>query len=244
MDMYVGTYTGIAITATAKTAGEEDDGFDWKSVTGLAPEEKIINIGQQIKDLMEQKESFFGEDVDWKAGEGGGLADKYSAMMEDADESWIDLVRKEIFAQEGNVDPFHILCYGISADFVVKANLYVTMGMSFEFGVARRYNFSILLFHKQSTNETIDLEEAHYNFDFYVMGTVGVRVGVEFEIAVGLFSLKLDSNPEFTGSVLVACARAAHRMAEEGQAGCRTMFDIAPAYLSPLSGDYLRAHML
>ena len=150
----VGTYTGIAITATAKTASEEDDGFDWKSVTGLAPEEKIINIGQQIKDLMEQKESFFGEDVDWKAGEGGGLADKYSAMMEDADESWIDLVRKEIFAQEGNVDPFHILCYGISADFVVKANLYVTMGMSFEFGVARRYNFSILLFHKQSTNET------------------------------------------------------------------------------------------
>ena len=186
----VGTYTGIAITATAKTAGEDDDGFDWK---GLAPEEKIINIGQQIKDLMEQKESFFGEDVDWKAGEGGGLADKYSAMMEDADESWIDLVRKEIFAQEGNVDPFHILCYGISADFVVKANLYVTMGMSFEFGVARRYNFSILLFHKQSTNETIDLEEAHYNFDFYVMGTLGVRVGVEFEIGVGLFSLKLDS---------------------------------------------------
>ena len=91
------------------------------------------------------------------------------------------------------MDPFHILCYGISADFVVKANLYVTMGMSFEFGVARRYNFSILLFHKQSTNETIDLEEAHYNFDFYVMGTLGVRVGVEFEIGVGLFSLKLDS---------------------------------------------------
>lgn len=189
----VGTYTGIAITATAKTAGKDDEGFDWKPVTGLAPEEKIINIGQQIKDLMEQKESFFGEDVDWKAGEGGGLAEKYSAMMENADESWIDLVRKEIFAQEGNVDPFHILCYGISADFVVKANLYVTLGMSFEFGVARRYNFSIMLFHKQSTNETIDLEEAHYNFDFYVMGTVGVRVGVEFEIGVGLFSLKLDS---------------------------------------------------
>ncbi len=58
------------------------------------------------------------------------------------------------------------------------------------------------------------------------------------------FSLKLDSNPEFTGSVLVACARAAHRMAEEGQTGCRTMFDIAPAHLSPLSGEELRATML
>lgn len=58
------------------------------------------------------------------------------------------------------------------------------------------------------------------------------------------YSLKLDSNPQFTGSVLVACARAAHRMSEEGQSGCKTMFDIAPAYLSPLSGEELRAHML
>ena len=65
--------------------------------------------------------------------------------------------------------------------------------MTFEYGVAKRYNFSLMLFHKQSTNDTIDLEEAHYQFDFYVMGTVGIRAGVEFEIAMGLFSLKVDS---------------------------------------------------
>lgn len=58
------------------------------------------------------------------------------------------------------------------------------------------------------------------------------------------FSLKLDSNPEFTGSVLVACARAAHRLAAAGETGCRTIFDIAPALLAPQSPDYLRAHML
>lgn len=58
------------------------------------------------------------------------------------------------------------------------------------------------------------------------------------------YSLKLDSNPEFTSSVIVACARAAYRMASEGQTGCRTMFDIAPAYLSPKSGEELRATML
>ncbi|HIY82783.1 diaminopimelate dehydrogenase [Rubneribacter sp.] len=58
------------------------------------------------------------------------------------------------------------------------------------------------------------------------------------------FSLTLDSNPEFTGSVLVACARAAHRLALEGQTGCKTMFDIAPAYLSSMSGEELRASML
>lgn len=58
------------------------------------------------------------------------------------------------------------------------------------------------------------------------------------------FSLKLDSNPEFTGSVLVACARAAHRMSEEGMTGCKTIFDIPPAYLSAESDEALRAHML
>lgn len=58
------------------------------------------------------------------------------------------------------------------------------------------------------------------------------------------FSLKLDSNPEFTGSVLIACARAAARLQKDGQYGCKTLFDIPPAMLSPLSGDELRAHML
>ena len=58
------------------------------------------------------------------------------------------------------------------------------------------------------------------------------------------YSLKLDSNPEFTGSVLVACARAAHRLAERGETGCRTIFDIAPAMLSPQTPEELRAHML
>ncbi len=58
------------------------------------------------------------------------------------------------------------------------------------------------------------------------------------------FSLHLDSNPEFTGSVLTAYARAAFRLGMEGQSGCRTVFDIAPAYLSPYSGDALRHMML
>ncbi|MEA5019969.1 MAG: diaminopimelate dehydrogenase [Gordonibacter sp.] len=58
------------------------------------------------------------------------------------------------------------------------------------------------------------------------------------------YSLTLDSNPEFTGSVLAACARAAHRLSQEGQTGCKTLFDIPPAYLSSKSADELRAHML
>jgi len=58
------------------------------------------------------------------------------------------------------------------------------------------------------------------------------------------YSLKLDSNPEFTGSAMVAFARACYRMAAEGQTGCRTAFDVAPAYLSAKSPEELREHML
>ncbi|MBO4652198.1 MAG: diaminopimelate dehydrogenase [Lachnospiraceae bacterium] len=58
------------------------------------------------------------------------------------------------------------------------------------------------------------------------------------------YSLKLDSNPEFTSSVIIAYARAIARLQKEGASGCKTVFDIAPAYLSPLSGDEIRAHLL
>lgn len=58
------------------------------------------------------------------------------------------------------------------------------------------------------------------------------------------YSLKLDSNPEFTASVLVAYARAASRLAAEGASGCKTVFDIAPAYLINQTGEEIRAHLL
>ncbi len=58
------------------------------------------------------------------------------------------------------------------------------------------------------------------------------------------YSLTLDSNPEFTSSVIVAYARAINRLHNEGVNGCKTVFDIAPAYLSPLSGEEIRAHLL
>lgn len=58
------------------------------------------------------------------------------------------------------------------------------------------------------------------------------------------YSLKLDSNPEFTSSVIAAYARAVYRLNKEGQTGCKTVFDIAPVYLSAQSPEGLRAHML
>ena len=58
------------------------------------------------------------------------------------------------------------------------------------------------------------------------------------------YSLNLESNPEFTGAVLAAYARAAYRLNKENNCGAKTVFDIAPAYLNALSGEEIRAHFL
>ena len=58
------------------------------------------------------------------------------------------------------------------------------------------------------------------------------------------YSLKLGSNPEFTSSVLVAYARAAYRLSEKGESGAKSVFDVAPALLSPKSAEELRASLL
>ena len=58
------------------------------------------------------------------------------------------------------------------------------------------------------------------------------------------YSIKLDSNPEFTSSVIVAYARAAYRMNAEGQSGCKTVFDVAPIYLCEQNREDIIAHLL
>ena len=71
------------------------------------------------------------------------------------------------------------------------------------------------------------------------------KTGIESENSnIMEYSLKLESNPEFTASVLVAYARAAWRLNQEGQSGAKTVFDIPPAYLSPKSGAELRSELL
>lgn len=71
------------------------------------------------------------------------------------------------------------------------------------------------------------------------------KTGVNLENShIMEYSLKLDSNPEFTSSVLVAYARAAYRLKKEGACGCKTVLDIPPAYLSPKSAEELRKTLL
>ncbi|MBQ8822610.1 MAG: diaminopimelate dehydrogenase [Lachnospiraceae bacterium] len=99
-----------------------------------------------------------------------------------------------------------------------------------------------------TTVHFISMEELKANHSGIPHGGFVIRTGKtgwneEYNNVIE-YSLKLDSNPAFTSSVLVAYARAAYRMAKEGQSGCKTVFDVAPAQLCMASGEELRAHML
>lgn len=93
------------------------------------------------------------------------------------------------------------------------------------------------------SKEELDRDHAGIPHGGFVFRTGTTGWNDEFNNVIE-YSLKLDSNPGFTSSVLVAYARAVYRMNSEGQTGCKTVFDVAPAYLSPLSGEEIRAHLL
>lgn len=99
-----------------------------------------------------------------------------------------------------------------------------------------------------TTVHFISEEEFNTNHAGIPHGGVVLRTGTTGENQqhkhVIEYKLSLDSNPEFTAGVLVACARAAYRMNTEGMCGCKTLFDIAPAYLHPMNADELRKNLL
>ncbi len=99
-----------------------------------------------------------------------------------------------------------------------------------------------------TTVHFITMEEFNRDHSGIPHGGVVIRAGKtgwnQENTHVVEYSLRLDSNPEFTSSVILACARAAHRMKHEGMSGCKTLFDIPPAYLSPRSAEELRASLL
>lgn len=93
------------------------------------------------------------------------------------------------------------------------------------------------------SEEELQREHAGLPHGGFVIRTGTTGMDSEFKNVIE-YSLKLDSNPAFTGSVLAAFARAVYRLSQEGKKGCVTILDLPPAYLSAKSGAELRAHLL
>lgn len=172
----VGNYTGIGFTADITAGGDEEDA----SMT-----EKLDAIMDRMEDYAE------AGGVQGTDGEMDSLAEIYAGVMDNANDTWFEIVNVKLFENNGSAF-LHIFCWQVKGSFVVSANLAVSMGMSFDYTTQKRYNFSVRVKSRQATNETIDIITPQYNFDFYVVGTVGIRAGLRLEMYVGLISLKLD----------------------------------------------------
>lgn len=173
-------YTGIGVEATIVTVETDEDGFDTKNETA----EKI---GKQIKDLMDAKDKYLGD--------GGktlsdSLEEKYSDMLEN-ESAWVTLFEKALIDQDFHV--LAVIAINIEIKFVVSANLNISLGMDFWYENAKRYVYTIQVFDKNVRSDVIDLVEEHWEFEFYVMGTMGLRAGIRAGISVGLFSTELAS---------------------------------------------------
>ena len=172
----VGNYTGINFNATVVT--EDDDGDE--------------SMTKKLEEIMDQMKGYT-ETPEMSAADGtmDSLAAIYQEVMENANDTWIDIVDIKLFENNGSAF-LHIFCWQIKGSFVVSANLAVSIGMNFEYTTQKLYNFSVRVKSRTSTNETIDIITPNYTFDFYVVGTIGIRAGLRLEMYVGLFSLKLD----------------------------------------------------
>lgn len=184
-----GLYTGIAITATAQL-DEDEEPFGPEK---LEPEglddyaQKILDLSESIKQKMEESKQ-----AESAGTASGGLLEKYQDFIENASDKWIDLISVPIFEAEGSMDPFYVTAYSINVDFVVSASMNVAIGMSFQYEKSQRHTFSMMLFHRnESSSKTVDLSTERYQFDFYVMATLGIRAGVRAKVLFGLFSTKL-----------------------------------------------------
>lgn len=186
----LGTYTGIGITATAKLKEEKNPwGMPWpNSAKEAAATKKIFSLSESIKKMIKDAEKIIPEE---EATASGGLAEKYARFMEDANEEWVDLITANLLNLHSAVDPLHILAFGLKVDFVVSANLNVALGMTFQYENFKRHSFTLFVLSNKGESETVDLSTNGYQFDFYVMGTVGIRAGVRVKVTAGLFSTKL-----------------------------------------------------
>ncbi len=117
------------------------------------------------------------------------LMERYSEMLENEND-WIEILNKEIFDRDFHISVF---AFKIGADFVIKANVNIALGANMEYMIGKRYSFWFDIISQTSGSSEMDLLDEKFAFQFYVMGELGLKMGVEAEIAVGVISTKIGS---------------------------------------------------
>lgn len=189
----VGTYTGIGLMGSIQLKEESNflqDSFDFLQGKGnKTGAEKLSSIADTVGTLIDAGNFFELSDS-----EKSNLEEEYSGLLKSYSGDWVDVYTKNIVEQRGFVPgTLCVLAYGVDIDFVVAVRASVQLGMSFEYSNAKSYIFSISLFGKSATSQTIDRVTSNYMFNFYTIGTLGVRAGIRLTVRVGLLHVDLLS---------------------------------------------------
>ena len=174
-------FTGIGINASIVTKEKKDNVW--------TDNKELQNISNELRKLLDKKDPLIG------GGEGtvaDGLADKYKAMI-DTESDWVNLFEKDIFSKEIQIPPIYIIVVELGVKFAVSVDMNISIGCDFYYENAKRYSYTVEVFGKNVTSDVIDMVEEHYEFTFYVMGTMGLKAGIIAEIKVGLFTTKAAS---------------------------------------------------
>lgn len=193
LDLY--EYTGIGLNATFKTAENNEIEEGSKLRKG------VNKITEELKDMMENGDEYFEDkklvsvnfgdtDEDEQISVAKSLAERYSELLED-EADWVVLYNKNLVNYHYRV--LLIIDIQVKLDFVVRANVNVSMGMTYWYKNAKRYVFCIRIKNRSATSDTIDLCEEQYEFTAYAMGTIALKAGVMLTLKVGLISTELAS---------------------------------------------------
>lgn len=197
LDLY--DYTGINFNVNVRTAEEDDDDESSSKldevINGIAEELKnMMEIGTTYisdkSDLSTRLEDMKDSDDDSEISVAKSLAERYSDMLDD-EADWVELYSKSL--TESHVRVIGIIDIEFKVEFVVSANVNISMGMTYWYKNAKRYVYSIMVFDRKVTSDSIDLSEEQYEFSVYAIGTIGIRAGIRLSVAVGLILTKLAS---------------------------------------------------
>ncbi len=185
LDAY--TYTGINITAKIATVEHDklqDALDDWDKAATGGMLGKVRDITTEIQALIEGVQDTGVDEASLRA--------QYQEMMEN-ETDWVPLIKKELVDKSQRV-AFGIIEVNFTAEFVVKANVNLTIGADFNYTTAKRYSATLRVLSFTGSSGTVSLPgDGNYQFTFYVMGTLGLRAGINLELKAGIGSVDLNS---------------------------------------------------
>lgn len=167
----------------------EKNGTDQEQWEGMCETFEKSNVASDVLGLMDMSTDteLSTEFLDGMQ----GLMDKYSETIQ-KETDWVTLVNKEICTAEMN---FYGIVIGTQVNFLVRADLNIAIGSNLEYEVGKRYNFwfKVGLFKPSAGSSTMDLLDERFDFQFYVMGKVGLKAGIRAKLYVGIGSAKFAS---------------------------------------------------